>query len=210
MPVPAKPKNSDFFVFSGILGLFGCVAGVGTDIAGVIISPQYGFVHDTISALAGGPFDWIQDIGLAWFSIGSFAVGIGLYRWKLGGIGWRIGSILLAVLAAAILVLTVHEQYSKLIPYGLVIHSSLVGTIGIVFALVSLCTAKGLKRVYQRSMYFGLSTAVLWIVAAPILTVVPDSWEGAYERSVALVMVLWLAVVSFLLIRSAFRAVETS
>lgn len=44
MPVPARSRNIDFFVFSGILGIFGCVAGVGTDIAGVVISPRFGFV----------------------------------------------------------------------------------------------------------------------------------------------------------------------
>ncbi|HEU4620278.1 MAG TPA: hypothetical protein VFV10_19735 [Gammaproteobacteria bacterium] len=47
-----RSKRVRFFRFCGSLGLFGCAAAIGTDAAGVIVSPAYGFIHDTISALA--------------------------------------------------------------------------------------------------------------------------------------------------------------
>ncbi|HEX5418848.1 MAG TPA: DUF998 domain-containing protein [Gammaproteobacteria bacterium] len=205
-PAPATRTNMHFFEFCGVLGLFGCVASVATDIAGVIVSPTKGFVHDTISSLAAGPFDWIQDIGLSWLALGMIAVGCALYRWHLGGWAWKLGSGLLTALAVTMLLITVREKYAKLVPHGLVIHQSLVYTTGVVFAFISLLTAKGFNRVRPRWMYYGVTTAVLWILAAPILYIIPDRWEGIYERFVALLMVIWLAVASYLLIRSAMRS----
>jgi hypothetical protein len=195
-----------FFEFCGVLGLFGCIASVATDIAGVVVNPNKDFVHDTISSLAAGRYDWIQDIGLAWIAIGMIAVGFALYRWRLGGLAWKLGSGLLTALAVTILLITVREKYAKLIPHGLVIHQSLVYTTGIVFACIALLTARGFMRVKRRWMHFSVVTAGVWIVAAPLLAIIPDKWEGAYERSVALLMVLWLAVASYLLIHAAERS----
>jgi hypothetical protein len=200
-----SPRSTppSFFRFCGILGLFGCLAAVATDIAGVIVSPVFGFIHDTISALAAGAFDWIQDLGLSWLAIGAVAIGAGLYRWGLGALAWKLGSALLTALAAALLLITVRENYAHHIPEALFIHESLVYTMGIVFAAIALLTARGLKHVSSSWMHFSVTTAIVWIAAAPALLVVPSGWEGAYERAVALLMLVWLASMSYLLIRVA-------
>jgi hypothetical protein len=201
----ADRPHPSFCRFCGILGLFGCVAAVATDAAGVIVSPAFGFIHDTISALAAGRYDWVQDLGLSWLAIGAVAIGLGLYRWRLGTVAWKIGSTLLIALAAALLLITVRENYARHIPRALLIHESLVYTMAIVFAAIALLTARGLKRVSSSWMRFSIVTAILWILAAPALLLVPSSWEGAYERAVALLMLVWLACVSYLLIRVAPR-----
>jgi hypothetical protein len=171
----------------------------------VIVSPAFGFVHDTISALAAGAYDWIQDLGLSWLAIGAVAIGFGLYRRRLGMIAWKLGSALLIALAATLLLITVRENYAHHIPRALFIHESLVYTMAIVFAAIALLTARGLKRISSAWMRFSLATAILWIMAAPALLVVPSEWEGAYERAVALLMLIWLAGVSYLLVRVAPR-----
>lgn len=180
--------------------MFGCFAAVATDIVGVIVHPEIGFVAHTISNLAAGRHAWIQDSGLCLFSIGMAAVGAALARLNLGGWQWRLGCFLLIAMAACIFAIAVYNEYGDNDSGGLVIHIYLVAAVGVLFALVALLTARSFRQFGRFWLYFNISAAAIWLIAAPVFFVVPTDWDGLYERFIGLILVGWLAAVSWLLI----------
>lgn len=185
----------------GLLGLFGCIAVVATDLIGAAVVEQHNPITETISELAIEKLAWIQDIGLDCFAVGLIACAIALYVWQLGGFRWKLGAVLLGLLGIDVFFIAEYNEYANQTGIGSTIHLYLVCVLGIAFALLTFLMAPGLRKISLGWYRFTLWIMVLWIVLAPLFFLVPTSWDGAYERFIALIMVTWVAGVSWLLFK---------
>ena len=190
---------------AGQLGVLGSIALPVANAAGVMVVERHSWISDTISDLAAGPHEWIQDVGLYLFALALAAVGAGLWRLHLGGWGWRIGAGLLWLLAADVALMAFWEDYSNHDP-GFTIHPYAVYLFGIGFGLALLLLARGLGQIGRGWAWASLALFIAWAVLAPIYFFVPPAIEGIYERGLGLIVIGWLLAVSVLLLEEGRAA----
>ncbi len=183
----------------GAIGLFGCVSVVATDIIGAAVVNGYNPIKQTISTLAINERAWIQDVGLNLFAASFAACSVGFGIMDLGGIRWKIGSILLFLLAANILVISEFDTYADASSFGSTVHLACVVILGILFILAPWLTAFGLKQVSRSYYLYSLATAGIWGALSFVFFLIPTRWDGAYERFIAMIVIAWVAAVSWLL-----------
>ena len=194
-------SSSRFDYIAGLIALLGCIAGLLGNIIVVIINDKVGFVASTISDVAAGRYSWIQDIGFYIFAIGVLSMSVAIDRWRLDTTRWRAGTICLALVGVLVLIIGVRDEYGDLDREPFVIHLWLVSALAALFAAAVLLTARGFERVQTGWFRFAVVLALVWIVAGPLLRVVPTGWDGLYERILAVIMFLWVILVARLLIQ---------
>lgn len=200
-----KQKNtslkSRLWLTCGVIGIIGCFAAIASNIIGVIVVEDHNPISQTISALAIEKYAWIQDIGLDMFATGLIACALGLYVWNLNGIRWKIGNFLLLLLGIDIYIIAEHNKYAGRPGVGANIHIYCVYALGLLFTALTLLLAFGLRKVGRNWYRFSIGTSIFWIVLAPIFFFVPTNIDGAYERFISLIMITWVAAISWLLIK---------
>lgn len=189
-------SSAKILTICGFIGFLGCFGVVITDIIGTIVVDGYNPISQTISDLAINRKAWIQDVGLNLFAASFAACGIGFLILNMGGWKWKAGSISLFVLAVDILVISEFDKYADADSFGSTVHFACVIVLAIVFTLMLLLTAGGLSRVSQGWRFFNLATAFIWAATAPFFFVVSNSWNGAYERALSLIVIVWVAKAS--------------
>lgn len=185
----------------GILGLVGCAGVLIAQIAGIIVVEDHNPISETISKLAIGEHAWIQDLGLDFFGGAAIACGVGLYAWNLGDYKWKIGALALVVIGVDVILIAEHNQYAGRPGRGAAIHIYLVYAFGLLFALSSFLLSFGLGRLSSNWQRFSMGTAIVWLVLAPIFFFIPTGWDGAYERFLGVLVLVWTVAISRLLIR---------
>ena len=193
----------------GAIGLFGCISVVLTDIIGTLVVDGYNPIKQTISNLAINEKAWIQDIGLNLFAASFAACGLGFWIMDLDGTRWKIGSTLLFLLAIDILVISERDTYADLSSFGSTLHLICVVILGVLFILAPWLTAFGLKRISRRYYIYSLATAGFWGVTSFVFFLIPTRWDGGYERFLSLIVIAWVASVSWLLLKQGRHYIAT-
>lgn len=189
----------------GLIGLLGCFGVIAANIVGILLVEQHNPISETISKLAIGKYAWIQDFGLDLFAAAIMATAVGLYALRLEQARWKIGTALLVLLSIDVVLIAEHNQYAGREGVGTAIHIQCVYALGLLFALSTLLLAFGLRNVSRTWYRFSLGISIAWTMLGPIFFWVPNSWDGAFERFVALIMVTWFAAVSWLLLQRSRR-----
>ncbi|PZD74769.1 hypothetical protein C1752_00613 [Acaryochloris thomasi RCC1774] len=193
-------QSSKLSLICGCIGLVGCIAAIATDFIGIIVVEKHNPISDTISSLAIEKAAWIQDTGLDLFAAGLIACAIALYAWHLGKTKWKAGTLMLALLGIDVLLIAEHNKYAgREDVSGAAIHIYCVYALGILFTLVPLLLAFGLRKVSRKWFRLSLGTAIAWGILSPIFFFIPTSWDGIYERFLSLIMIGWVAAISVLL-----------
>ena len=185
----------------GTIGLLGCLSAIISDIIGIIVVEKHNPISETISALAITKMAWIQDLGLNLFAFGIVACAIGLSRWRFPKFKWKIGCLLLFLLGIDIVFIASHNQYAGREGIGASIHLQLVIALAVLFTLICILLASGLRKAGRNWYRYSMATGIFWLVLSPIFFIVPTRVDGAYERFLALIMIAWVAVVSRLLVK---------
>ncbi|SKB49534.1 Protein of unknown function [Salegentibacter holothuriorum] len=191
----------------GVIGVLGCVAVLAADLIGIALHEAHNPISNTISMLAIGKYGWIQDWGIDILAVGFFALAIGLYTWKNSGTKWIIGLVILVLIGVDLIMIAEHNQYAG--RPGHKIHRKLVYALAVLFPAVVLLTSFDLKMLKPYLKKFSFWIAGLWLVLAPLLPLMPDSLDGAYERLVCTLIVIWLGTVSYNLIYSYKKTKNT-
>ncbi len=180
----------------GALGLFGCVSMIAGTIAAQIVVPGHDWIADTISDLGAGEWEIIMDVALYGFAAGLFATALAAAHAHLGGIGWSVGVVSLALLAALVVVVGARNEYGDGDSDGVVIHIYLVYGLGVLFLAAPLSMAAGFGRDHPKVRVALIALAIAWAVAAPLFLMAPTSIDGLAERGLGLIACAMVAVMS--------------
>ena len=183
------------YKITGATGILGCFAVIATDIIGIALHEAHDPIADTISMLAIGKYGWIQDLGLDILAVGFLALAIGLYYIKRSGTKWLISLGISLLIAAVLILIAEHNQYAG--KTGFTLHRKLVYTLALLFPALLFTISSGLQNIKSFLKNFSRWVAGIWLVLAPLLPLMPNSLDGAYERLVSSLIVIWLGTVSY-------------
>jgi hypothetical protein len=176
------------------------VAGLGTlalvlgTIAAAMVVPGADWTSDTISDLASGRREWVQDVALYAYAGGLLAAAVGAAHEHEGSRRWSLGILCLLLLALAVVIIGVREEYGDGDSDGVVIHSWLVYALGFLYTALFLAMARGLDRISRAWGRISLGCAALWAVGGIAYFFVPPAIGGAWERALGLVAAVWMLV----------------
>ena len=186
----------------GMLGLIGCVGVIAADIVGILVYEAYNPLTQTISALAVGRYGWIQDIGLVVLGAGLATGGTGLLGWQRDGMAWRLGCMLMTLLAVVVVVIAFVNEYAGTRNVGADVHRFCFYATIVLVTLIPLLLAPGLHRAgRRRSATVSVAFAPIWLVLGATYLAISTGWNGAFERLLALLALAWFALVSNMLRR---------
>lgn len=186
------------------LAILSCVLVALADIVSwVLFVEDYNPINKTISALAVGAGSWLLDLGLWTFAGGCVALGLGMFRRRLGNWTWLLAAIAVLLLGPVIGVIAFFNEYAGQQNAGANIHLNAVYSLGVLVALAAIFVVPGLRVLDRRLARRGLIFGVAWVILAPLFFVVPGGWSGGYERGLALMLLGWITAMSFLLLRRA-------
>lgn len=199
--------NPNLLRVCGTIGLICAGVPIVTDIISWFLARGYSPVENSISKLAVGPSSWMMDVGLWVFAAGCVAAAIGLWAWRVHAKYWTGAILSLVLLAICVVIIAGVNEYAGPRNEGTNLHLWAVCGVGVFFALTALLALPGLRMLSDSLARFSMALGVAWVVLAPLYWfAVPDGWNGAFERLLALMMLAWLAVVSQRLRRSGERA----
>ena len=202
MPCKAMPDPARRLIRTcGLIGLTGCASVVASDIIAWSLVENYSPISQTISDLAAGASSWLLDLGLYLFAAAWFAVAVGSWAWRLAGLSWRIAAASAALLGLDILIIASFNQYAGQENLGANVHLKAVYALGVLFALACLLASLGLRKLSGSLGRSSLIVGIAWTILSPLFFFVPDAWNGAYERFLAVMLVTWLAALSWLLLQ---------
>ena len=185
----------------GALGILGCATLlIGTLIAQMVV-PGHDWIADTISDLGAGKHEIVMDVALYGFAAGLLATSLAASHVHLGGVGWSVGVISLAILAALVIVVGARNEYGDGDSEGVVIHIYLVYGLGLFFLLAPLCMASGFGRDHARTRWALVALGIAWGVAAPIFLFMPTSVDGLYERGLGVIACAIVTLMAWVFLR---------
>ncbi|NJL84803.1 MAG: DUF998 domain-containing protein [Leptolyngbyaceae cyanobacterium SM1_1_3] len=200
-----EKSNKKLLLVCGLIGLFGCISVVITDLIGIVVVDGYNPISQTISDLAIHKKAWIQDIGLNLFAASFVACAVGLFSLNLGGWKWKTGAGILLLLAVDILIISEYDQYADLSSFGSTVHFTCVCILGVLFTIAPALLSFKLHKVSRGWQLFSLWTAICWGVLSPIFFFTPNGWNGAYERFLSVIVIMWVAFISWLLVQKGLN-----
>ena len=185
-----------------ILGAIGLVVG---NIVGSIVVPNHDFVADTVSDLAAGRYEIIQDVSLYGFAIALVALGLASAHLHNGAPQWSFLTFCLVVLALCVVIIGARNEYGDGDSDGVVIHIYVVYALGILFAAVFALMGMQGGRVAEFLVPLSFVCLAIWAIAAPIFFILPTEWDGIWERGLGVVTVAWTIGYGLALRRFALR-----
>ncbi|KIN62090.1 putative membrane protein [Sulfitobacter noctilucicola] len=173
------------------LAILGAVGLIGGNIAGSIIVPGHDFMADTVSDLAAGRYEIIQDISLYGFAVSLFALALAAAYIHDGSGRWSILVFSLALLAALVIIIGARNEYGDNDSDGVVIHIYLVYALGALFAVAFGISALEGNRVAPWFGTLSLFSLIIWAVGAPVFFIMPTAYDGVWERGLGVITIIW-------------------
>ena len=206
MPTAKRRRGDALALTAGLYALAAIAFVAVVDLCWGLTHQNYSYVADTISDLAAGVNSWTMDVALTGFALAVAVVALALLRWDLGartGHTWRyrVGCLLALALAPVLYFIAAHDAYGDGEAGGFVIHHHLVYTLGALFPLTAWATAPGFADVSRAWRNLSLVLALIWLPAAPYFMFMGTSWDGLFERGLALILLVWFGAAAFNLVR---------
>ncbi|MDF1727229.1 MAG: DUF998 domain-containing protein [Sulfitobacter sp.] len=204
MPTSDRPV-----IASGFLRLMAVIAALGTaalligNIVGSIVVPDHDWISDTVSDLAAGRYEIIQDVALYGYAATLLALGLAAAHLHTGAANWGWMSVILVVLAAAVIVIGARNEYGDGDNGGVVIHIYVVYLLGALFAgIFALMAVEGGRFDFPMQQVSWVCL-VFWAIGAPVFFVMPTKYDGAWERGLGVVTMVWCLAFALALWREA-------
>lgn len=199
-PGPGAP-NALLLGVCGWIGILGAIASIAANVAGTIMVPNHDWIADTISDLAAGRYENIQDVGLYSYAASLIACAIGAANAHPGTNRWTLGIVALAVMAALVVVIGARNEYGDGDwPATWGIHMGLVFALSFAFLLTSVVMARGLGRFGAGYRRLSQVVAVLFAVSAPAFFLAPTGYDGLIERVVGVITIVWVCAFAWMLL----------
>ncbi|MCE8005782.1 MAG: DUF998 domain-containing protein [Aestuariivita sp.] len=180
------------------------------NIIGSIVVPDHDWVADTVSDLAASKYEIIQDVALYCYTGSLVACALGAAHYHLDGTRWNIGIACLSLLAICVVIIGARNEYGDQDNEGIVIHIYVVYVLGLVFAALFVLLARGMSKIARRYAAVSYCCAALWIICAPIFFFMPTGYDGAFERGLGVIAVVWTVTFAWMLVSVAQNRAHTT
>ncbi|MEL6516515.1 MAG: DUF998 domain-containing protein, partial [Pseudomonadota bacterium] len=131
---PGYPADPLLLRISAGIALLGTVLLIGSNVVGSMVVDNHDWVADTVSDLAAGRWEIIQDFGLYGYAAGLAALGLAVAHIRMPGRGWTIAALSLAALAIIVTVIGARNEYGDGDNEGVECGSYRVYALGALFA----------------------------------------------------------------------------
>lgn len=195
--------NTQLLMAVGVIAIAGSVFMVLGNVIGSIVVPNHDWIADTVSDLAAGKYEIIQDVALYGYAASLVACAIGAAHLHLDGLRWNLGIGCLALLAMCVVIIGARNEYGDQDSDGIVIHIYVVYVLGVLFSALFILMARGMGKVAKAYRTISYVCAAFWIVGAPIFFVMPSAYDGAFERGLGVITLVWVVAFSWILISIA-------
>ncbi len=204
MTTAAKPgKEPGLLNFCAAIAVLGSISLIAGNVVGSLVVPGHNWVSDTVSDLAAGRYEIIQDVALYGYAGALVAAAIGAAHSHSGGWQWSVGIFGLTLLALCVVVIGARNEYGDNDNEGVVIHIYVVYALGVLFTATFLAMAKGLGRHSRTLEWLSYICAGLWSVGAVIFFLLPTDIDGIWERGLGIITVVWVCAFAVHLRRMA-------
>jgi len=203
------PNATHQYLASGFLqtlcgiAVLGSIGLIGGNIVGSIVVPGHDFVADTVSDLAAGRYEIIQDLALYGFAGALTALSLACAHLHNGNKRWSALTFALVLLALCVVVIGARNEYGDSDNEGIVVHIYVVYALGLLFAAAFALMALEKGRFGSRLRIISWTCFAIWAVAAPIFFFLPTEWDGLWERGLGVIAVIWTISVAVTLHRFA-------
>lgn len=194
----------------GWYAVAGCVIFAVTILIADFVVPDHDWMADTISDLGAGRYEFIVDIGIYAFSASLIAIALLAAHVHLGGRGWSVGVVGFAVFGLIVFLVGARNEYGDDDSDGVVIHTWLVYALGLLMAVLpwSMAVGAGREGRLYRPVLVGIS--ILWTISAPFFFLMPDGFDGIYERYLGLMAGAAVITLASVFIRRGGKIRRTS
>ena len=203
MPHNPHHPNIQLLMATAVIAMAGSIAMILGNIIGSIVVPNHDWIADTVSDLAAGKYEIIQDVALYCYAASLIACAVGAAHLHQDGTRWNFGIGCLALLAMCVVIIGARNEYGDQDNEGVVVHIYVVYVLGLLFAALFLLMARGMSMIARRYAMISYACAALWIVGAPIFFFMPSGYDGAFERGLGVITVVWIVAFSWMLISVA-------
>ncbi|KIN70735.1 putative membrane protein [Sulfitobacter noctilucae] len=182
-----------WIIFLGAIGL------IGGNIIGSIVVPDHDWVADTVSDLAAGRYEIIQDISLYGFAATLTALALACAHLHNGSARWSLLTFALVLLALCVVIIGARNEYGDGDNDGIVIHIYVVYALGILFAAAFALMAVEGARIAPFMVPLSWVCLILWAIGAPVFFMLSTAFDGAWERGLGVITVVWALGFAFAL-----------
>ena len=189
-------RDAPMLKAAAVTGYLGAAALFISNIWGSIVVPDHDWVADTVSDLAAGRYEYIQDIGLYGYALALMALAIALSHLHTGHSRWGLGVAALGITALLVTIIGARNEYGDRDSDGVEVHIYLVYAMGVTFTVAFAALAEGLDALRPRYRAISYACAVIWAVGAVIFFTLPTEWDGLWERGLGLLTMVWVVAVS--------------
>lgn len=196
-------RNRQLLLAAGGIAIAGSVALISGNVIGSMVVPGHDWIADTVSDLAAGRYEIIQDVALYGYAASLIACALGAAHLHQDGTRWNLGICCLALLAMCVVIIGARNEYGDQDKDGVVIHIYVVYALGVLFSALFLLMARGMGGVAKPYALISYCCAGLWSVGAPIFFFMPTGYDGAFERGLGVITVIWVTAFSWMLISAA-------
>ena len=164
-----------------------------------VLTPDANMITSTISDVAAGPYDWVQDLAFYIVAFALFGLMYGMWRMSASSWHWHGAMATLPIMAIAIVIMACYQEYGDgdSNRNGLVIHTYLVYIFGIAFlSLVALSTPTLASR-HGWWRPLNISFFVIWTSATAYYFNMSTAWDGLVERIIGLAYLGWLFLLAW-------------
>lgn len=165
--------------------------------AASLLAPDANMVADTISDVAAGPYDWVQDTGFYILSIGLCTLAYGMYDMHTRRWHWRTAIATLPAMAAAVTVMGLYQEYGDGDNESGEIHIYLVYTFGFSFLALLLLSIPHLTEHNSWWWPVNLSWFVLWTAGACYYFYMGTGYDGLVERALGFAYLAWMFLLAW-------------
>lgn len=187
---------------TGALAVLGCAVMVATTVAAAIVVEDKNWMADTISDLAAGRWEEIQDGGIYALVMAAAAAAAGSANLHPGRLAWSIGVLALVICVPCMTVIAAREAYSPTSP-GTPIHIYVVSLMGLAMTAGPCLMAAGAARIWRGwQPIFWIAGLGFGALIPVFFFLVPTSLDGLVERMMGVLALTWIGGLGVLLWRS--------
>lgn len=176
----------------------GCIAiSVVLTIVASLLTNDANMVASTISDVAAGPYDWVQDLGLYILSVGLCGLAYSMLHLPACQWHWRAAVTTLPIMALSVTVMGFYQEYGDGDNESGVIHVYFVYMFGASFLALLLLSIPSLMRHNSWWRPLNLTWFCVWLAVAIYYFKMGTGWDGLVERGLGLAYLAWMFLLAW-------------